>query len=127
MTRVNEIHKCEICGNIVEILHEGAGDLYCCGKVMELKKSNYEENVDTEKHIPIMKDDEKGKRITVGEVEHPMEAAHYIEWIEVIFPDGKVLRRNLKPGDEPSIYCGQDHSEHVIRAYCNVHGLWEKK
>ncbi len=126
MTRVNEIHKCEMCGNIVEILHAGAGDLYCCGQVMEIKKANYEEAA-TEKHIPVIKDDKDGKRITVGEVEHPMDADHYIEWIEVVFPDGKVLRRDLKPGEEPSIYCGKDHSKAIIRAYCNVHGLWVKK
>ena len=126
MTRVNEIHKCEMCGNIVEMLHSGAGDLYCCGQIMEIKKENFEEAA-TEKHIPVIKDDEKGKRITVGEVEHPMDAEHYIEWIEVLFPDGKVLRRNLKPGEEPSIYCDKDHGKDVIRAYCNVHGLWVKK
>lgn len=123
MTRTNEIHKCEICGNIVEVLHTGAGDLYCCGKVMELKKPNYEENVAEEKHVPVVKDN----KIIVGEVEHPMEAAHYIEWIEIIASDGKVVRKNLKPGDAPSLECAKDHSGDIIRAYCNIHGLWEKK
>ncbi len=126
MTRLNEVHKCETCGNIVEILHTGAGDLYCCDRVMELKKENFEEAA-IEKHIPVIKDNEKGKKITVGEVEHPMSDEHYIEWIEVLFKDGKVLRKDLKPGDDPSIYCRQDHDENIIRAYCNVHGLWIKK
>ncbi len=127
MTKINEIYKCEICGNIVEVLHTGAGELYCCGKAMELKKSNYDEAVSTEKHIPVIKDDDKGKRITVGEAAHPMDDDHYIEWIEVLFSDGKVLRKNFKPGEEPAIYCDKDHSGDIIRAYCNVHGLWEKK
>ncbi|MCK5415877.1 desulfoferrodoxin FeS4 iron-binding domain-containing protein [Candidatus Parcubacteria bacterium] len=126
MTRVNEIYKCEICENIIDMFHPGAGELYCCGQPMVLKNENSEE-VGAEKHLPVIKDDEKGKRITIGEVEHPMTDEHYIEWIEIFFADGRILRKNFKPGDEPSFYCPKDHKKDIIRAYCNVHGLWVKK
>ncbi len=121
---MNDVHKCDICGLIIETLHGGGGTLVCCGQPMKLVEENTTDAAQ-EKHVPVIKDDEKGKRITVGEVEHPMTEEHHIEWIEVIFADGRVLRKNLKPGDDPSIYCSKDHSSDKIRAYCNLHGLWK--
>jgi len=99
MTKRLQIYKCEVCGNIVEVLHEGKGELVCCGQPMKL----YEENtVDAakEKHVPVIEKIEGGFKVEVGSVTHPMEEKHYIEWIEVIV-DGKAYRQFLKPGEIP--------------------------
>jgi superoxide reductase len=125
MTKKLQVYKCEICGNIVEVLDEGAGTLVCCGKPMTLLNENSIE-ASKEKHIPLInkiKDGEKEKiEIQIGEILHPMTEEHYIEWIEVI-TEKEILRKNLKPGDEPkAIFNIKDFIS--VRAYCNLHGLW---
>lgn len=123
MTKQLEIYKCEICGNIIEILHNSRGQLVCCNKPMKL----YEENtVDAskEKHIPVVEKIAGGFKVKVGSVPHPMEEKHYIEWIEVI-TDGKAYRQFLKPGDAPEAVFMIDASAITAREYCNLHGLWK--
>lgn len=125
MTQQNQIYKCEICGNIVEVLHAGRGELVCCGQPMNLMEEN---TVDAaiEKHVPVIEitdEDKEIVKIKVGEVEHPMTEEHYIEWIEVITKD-RVLRKFLKPGEKPEAeFCIEGEVE--ARAYCNLHGLWK--
>jgi superoxide reductase len=117
-----QIYKCEVCGNIVEVLHGGAGELVCCGEPMKL----YEENVTdaaVEKHVPVSEPAEHGLKVSVGSVAHPMEEEHYIEWIEVV-ADGKAYREFLKPGDAPEATFCVDADDVTLREYCNVHGLW---
>ena len=118
-----QIYKCEICGNIVEMLHEGAGELICCGQAM---KQFVENTVDAaqEKHVPVI--EKSGGKITVkvGSVAHPMEDKHYIEWIELV-ADGKAYRQFLKPGDAPEATFDVDAAEVTAREYCNLHGLWK--
>ena len=123
MTKKNEIYKCEICGNIVEVVHTGIGELVCCGKPMILKKEN---TVDAseEKHVPIIEKTENGVKVKVGSVDHPMEEKHFIEWIEII-AGGKVLKKFLKPGDEPEAEFEISADEIIAREYCNLHGLWK--
>ena len=123
MTAKKQIYKCKICGNIVEVLHEGVGELVCCGEPMAL----YDENtVDaaTEKHVPVITKTERGYKVQVGEVLHPSTEEHYIEWIELI-ADGKACRQFLNPGDEPMAEFETDASEVTAREYCNLHGLWK--
>ncbi len=117
MTELNQIYKCNVCGDIVQIIHIGVGELVCCNQNMELLKEN---TVDAskEKHVPIV----EGKKVKVGSVAHPMEESHYIEWIEVI-DDGKVCRKFLKPRDLPEAEF--EKVERIVRAYCNLHGLWK--
>ncbi|MEE9457141.1 MAG: desulfoferrodoxin [bacterium] len=118
-----QIYKCELCGNIVEVLHGGAGELVCCGEAMKL----YEENVTdaaVEKHVPVSEPAEHGIKVMVGSVAHPMEEEHYIEWIEVV-ADGKAYREFLKPGDAPEATFCVDAENVTLREYCNVHGLWK--
>ena len=117
------IYKCNVCGNIVEVLHAGSGELVCCGQPMELKKENTVD-ASTEKHVPVIEKTEKGVKIKVGSVPHPMEAEHYIEWIEII-ADGKVYRQDLKPGDAPEAEFCISAETITAREYCNVHGLWK--
>ncbi|MBT7007456.1 desulfoferrodoxin [Candidatus Falkowbacteria bacterium] len=124
MTEKNQIYKCNVCGNIVEVLHQGAGELVCCGQPMELKNENTEDAAE-EKHVPVIEKTEKGFLVKVGEVAHPMEADHYIEWIEVI-ADGKVYRKFLNPGDKPEAeFCIKAETVSA-REYCNLHGHWKK-
>lgn len=119
----NEIYKCSVCGNIVEVLHIGGGELVCCGKPMELQKEN---TVDAalEKHVPAIERTDKGFLVKIGEVPHPMEEAHYIEWIEII-ADGNIYRKNLKPGDQPQAEFCIEAEKIEAREYCNIHGLWQ--
>jgi len=117
------IYKCEICGNIVEVLHDGKGELVCCGQPMKQMKEN---TVDAskEKHVPVIEKVEGGFKVKVGSVPHPMEEKHYIEWIELT-ADGKACRRFLKPGDAPEAFFKIDAVNVTAREYCNVHGLWK--
>ena len=123
MTEVNEIYKCEICGNIVELTHAGAGELVCCGAPMVPKEPNLEDAA-TEKHVPVIEKTEEGYKVSVGSTLHPMEEAHFIEWIELI-ADGKVYRQELKPGQEPIAEFWVQAEKVIAREYCNLHGLWQ--
>jgi len=118
-----EVYKCETCGNIVEVLHGGEGELVCCGSPMKLLKEN---TVDAtkEKHVPVIVKVSGGVKVTVGSVPHPMEDKHYIEWIEVI-ADGKAYRQFLKPGDKPEAVFKIEAGKITAREYCNLHGHWK--
>ena len=122
MTRKMQIYKCEICGNIVEMVHEGKGQLVCCGKPMVLQEENTVDAA-TEKHVPVIEKIDGGYKVKVGSVAHPMEEKHYIEWIELIEGDFS-QRVFLKPGQEPEASFCTDASSVTARAYCNLHGLW---
>ena len=123
MTVLLQIYKCEICGNIVEVLHTGVGELVCCNQPMRLMTEN---TVDAskEKHVPVIETIPGGIKIKVGSVAHPMEATHYIEWIELMV-DGKAYRQFLKPGDAPEAVFNITGSKITAREYCNLHGLWK--
>ena len=117
------IYKCEICGNIVEVIHDGAGDLVCCGQPMKLLAGN---SVDAalEKHVPVIEKTAEGYKVKVGSVPHPMEEIHYIEWISLC-ADGKTYRKFLNPGDTPEAEFCIDAVEVTAHEYCNKHGLWK--
>ena len=123
MTEKKEIYKCEICGNIVEVLHGGAGKLVCCGEEMKLLSEN---TVDAskEKHVPVIEKTDKGFLVKVGSIPHPMEEKHYIEWIELI-ADGVSYRKFLSPGEKPEAEFCIVAEEITAREYCNLHGLWK--
>ena len=123
MTELRQVYKCNVCGNIVEMLHTGVGKLVCCGQPMELQKEKTED-VGREKHVPVIEKTESGVKVKVGSVSHPMEEKHYIEWIEII-ADGKVYRQFLKSGSEPEALFSIPADNITARAYCNVHGLWK--
>lgn len=123
MTEQKQIYKCNICGNIVEVLYAGGGQLVCCGQPMELLKEKIED-VGKEKHVPVIEKTETGIRVKVGSVSHPMEEKHYIEWIEII-ADGASYRKFLKPGDKPEAEFCIKAEKIEAREYCNIHGLWK--
>ncbi len=118
------IYKCDHCGIIVEILHEGGGTLVCCNHPMRLLKENTTDAA-LEKHVPVVEIIPEGVKVAVGSVEHPMTQEHYIEWIEVI-ADEKVYRKQLKPGDKPEAVFNIQAENIIAREYCNLHGLWKK-
>jgi superoxide reductase len=123
MTKRTQIYKCEICGNIVEVLHEGAGELVCCGKPMKLIVENTTDAA-REKHVPVIEKTADGYKVSVGSVLHPMIDVHYIEWIE-LDADGQVFRKYLKPGDTPVAIFNVSAENVTAREYCNIHGLWK--
>jgi superoxide reductase len=122
MTTQLEVYKCEVCGNIVEMLHAGAGELVCCGQPMKLFVEN---TVDAarEKHVPVIEKVDGGYKVKLGSVPHPMEEKHYIEWIELV-AGNRVLRQFLKPGEAPEATFITSDKDVLARAYCNLHGLW---
>lgn len=123
MTERNQVYKCNVCGNIVEVLHAGVGKLVCCGQEMKLQIEQTKD-VGYEKHVPVIEKTEKGFKVGVGSIPHPMEEKHYIEWIELI-ADGRSYRKFLKPGDAPEAEFCIEAVELTAREYCNVHGHWK--
>ena len=125
MTKVKEVYRCAICGNIVEIMHMAGGTLTCCGQPMELLSEN---TVDAakEKHVPVVEAIEGGYKVKVGSVEHPMQDNHYIEWIELV-EENKIQRVHLKPGDKSEAVFYTDCKNVYAREYCNLHGHWSSK
>lgn len=122
MTKRLEVYRCEHCGNMVEMIHEGKGELVCCGEPMKLVTEN---TVDAarEKHVPVIEKIADGYKVKVGGVAHPMEEKHYIEWVEII-ADGTAYRKFLKPGENPEAVFCIDAGKVTAREYCNIHGLW---
>ena len=124
MTELEEIYKCIICGNIVEVIHTGQGELVCCGQPME-KQNPKTEDAATEKHVPYIERTDEGILVRIGQnQDHPMEEKHYIEWIKLI-ADGKSYRSFLKPGDKPQALFPVSADTLEAREYCNIHGLWK--
>ncbi|MRR09218.1 desulfoferrodoxin [bacterium] len=125
MAERSQVYKCELCGNIVEVLHGGKGELVCCGKPMKLFTEN---TVDAakEKHVPVIERTAGGYKVRVGSVAHPMEEKHYIEWI-ALYAGDRVLRTYLKPGDAPEAEFRCAETDVTAKEFCNLHGLWSAK
>lgn len=123
MAKRLEIYKCELCGNIVEVLHGGEGTLVCCNKPMKRMEEN---TVDAakEKHVPVVEKTADGFKVKVGTVAHPMTADHWVEWIELV-ADGTAYRKFLNPGDAPEATFAIAATKVTAREYCNLHGLWK--
>lgn len=123
MTKQTGIYKCAVCGNIVEVVHAGDGDLVCCGQPMQLLTENTTD-ASREKHVPVIEKMPDGVKVKVGSVAHPMEEKHFIEWIELI-ADGKSCRQFLKPGQPPEAFFPVKAAAMTAREYCNLHALWK--
>lgn len=121
--KMSGVYKCSKCGNIVEMIHVGGGELVCCGVPMDLLEENSTDAA-TEKHVPVIERTSDSVKVSVGSVLHPMAEDHYIEWIELL-ADDQVLRQNLKPGDEPIAVFRTAADSVIAREYCNQHGHWK--
>lgn len=123
MSNQLEIYHCALCGQLIEVLQAGGGELVCCEQPM---KCMVEGTTDAakEKHVPTIEKTATGYLVKVGAVAHPMEEKHYIQWVELV-ADGVSYTQFLKPGDAPQAeFCIQ--ANHVIaREYCNLHGHWK--
>ncbi|MFA5333684.1 MAG: desulfoferrodoxin [Candidatus Nanoarchaeia archaeon] len=124
MTKLNEVYKCNVCGNIVELVHASTGTLVCCGQPMELLKEKTLKDEGKEKHVPVVEIKNGKVIVKIGSTPHPMEEKHYIEWIEII-ADKKSYKQYLKPGQKPEAEFFITASNIIVREYCNVHGLWK--
>lgn len=122
MTKKMQVYKCEICGNIVEVLEGAPGRLVCCGEKMDLMNAK-SKDAGLEKHLPVMVVEGNHISVKVGSIPHPMAQEHYIQWIEVTFKDG-LYRAELQPGDEPKMEFERGGEVISVRSYCNLHGLW---
>ncbi|WP_028841275.1 desulfoferrodoxin [Thermodesulfobacterium hveragerdense] len=118
------LYKCQVCGNIVLVMHEGKGQLVCCGKPMELQNPN---TVDAalEKHVPVIEKEGDVYKVKVGSVPHPMTEEHYIEWIELHADEDKVYIKFLKPGEVPEAIFEVKAAKVVAKEWCNLHGYWQ--
>jgi superoxide reductase len=126
MAKKLEVYKCLKCGNVVEVLVGGDGELVCCGDPMKLLDEKNKEGAG-EKHLPVIEAQANGVLIKIGSVPHPMEADHWIQFIEVLRKDGKIGRQDLKPGDKPEAFFAMKLEEIAqVRELCNKHGLWSK-
>ena len=123
MIKLNQVFKCQVCTNIIEVVHEGVGELVCCQKPMILLEEKSEDE-GLEKHVPVVEKTEKGIKVKVGSIPHPMEEAHYIEWIELL-ANGKVYKKFLRPNEEPVAEFEIQADQLIIRECCNLHGLWK--
>jgi len=123
LVAIDQIYVCRECGNMVEVLRAGGGELVCCGEPMELLREN---TVDAarEKHVPVIEKTAAGYKVSVGSIAHPMEEKHYIEWIELL-ADGQVYRKYLQPGDAPVAEFAVTAAQVSAREHCNLHGLWK--
>ena len=120
-----QVYKCADCGNLVEILTAGDGNLVCCGKPMvHLAPKSADQG--KEKHVPVIEKLNGGFKVKIGSIPHPMEEKHFIEWIEII-TDGKVYRQSLRPGQAPEAVFNLAAERVSVREHCNLHGLWEVK
>lgn len=120
-----EVFRCSVCGNVVEVLHVGGAELVCCGQPMDLQEEKTQDE-GSEKHVPVIEKTEKGVKVKVGSVAHPMEEQHFIEWIEIIVDGNFYARKFLEAGQAPQAefdYMGD--GEIKAREYCTVHGLWK--
>jgi len=125
MTEIRQVYRCKICGNVVEVLYAGKGSLVCCNQPMELLTERTED-VGKEKHVPVIEKTEKGIKVKVGTIPHPMEEKHYIAWIELI-ADNVTYTKFLKPGDKPEAEFEVKANNIKAREFCNIHGLWSSK
>ena len=123
MTIQKQVYRCNVCGNIVEVLHAGKGELVCCGQPMELLQEKTAD-VGLEKHAPVVETTDRGIKVKIGSTPHPMEEKHYIEWVEII-ANGDIHRKFLKPGDKPEAEFEISPQKVAAREYCNIHGLWK--
>ncbi len=124
MAKRLELYKCNICGNIVLVMHGERGQLVCCNKPMELQKPG---SIDAslEKHVPVIEKHGDVYRVKVGSAPHPMTEEHYIEWIELHTDDDKVYIKFLKPGDQPEVEFEVKANKVTAKEWCNLHAYWE--
>ena len=120
-----KFYRCNICGNLVELVNTGGGELVCCGEPMEELVAKAEEE-GREKHLPVVEQEGNKIIVKVGSIPHPMEEKHYIEWIAIAY-NNRTHYSKLKPTDDPTttFIVGEKFEKMEVYEYCNIHGLWK--
>lgn len=128
MTEKLQMYRCEVCGNFVQILIAGDGELVCCGEAMKLQTPKTAD-LGLEKHVPVfVTTEDGGKEVHVGSQPHPMLDEHYIMFIETVSADqDRVSLQFLHPGQQPMMKIEETVDKVIAKEYCNIHGLWEGK
>lgn len=125
MTNRLEFYKCNICGNLVQVILPGKGELVCCGEPMLLLDTKTQESETGEKHVPVFETKDNQTELKVGSVLHPMSEEHYIQFVQTVSEDGSCfILKFFKPGDSPVMNISDFPSVKSAVAYCNIHGLW---
>lgn len=123
MSKKMAVYKCNKCGTVVEGMNDTDIDVVCCGKTMVMLKENTTDAAQ-EKHVPVIEKADGGVKVVVGSTPHPMGDDHWIEWIEIIA--GKTIYRQfLDPAETPEAFFPINEKDIIVRAYCNLHGLWK--
>ena len=128
MAKRGNIYKCEICGHVIQVHHEGSGTLVCCNQPMIFLEEKIEDE-GLEKHVPVIEQRDDIVMVSVGDVLHPMEESHYIEFIELIVDDERYIQY-LKPNQDPIVAFklpSLNYQKIEAREYCNIHGLWSSE
>jgi len=125
MTQRDQLYKCEICGNLIKVVHGADGSLMCCLDEMSLQEPNTAD-ISQDKHVPVVEKNGNTLKVSVGIVPHPMEAGHFIETISIL-TDKRLYEEYLSPGDKPEAIFENDENVRCVRAYCNLHGLWRSE
>lgn len=123
MTQRLDLYRCSICGNIIQIMHEGVGELVCCNQPMEKLVPHQIDEEKKEKHVPVFLNEYE---IQVGSEQHPMVEEHYIDFIQSFSHDKKhVETKFLDPNEEPKMKLCSNSEHNCAIEYCNIHGLWK--
>ncbi len=121
-----KFHVCKTCGNLITKIVDSSVPVVCCGKAMdEIVAGSVEAS--EEKHIPVYALDGNKVFVMVGDVEHPMQKEHFIQWIAIETEKGSQIKY-LSPEEKPaaSFTIGSDDKLLTVYAFCNLHGLWKK-
>ena len=120
----SKFYICAHCGNVIEMVHNAGVPVMCCGQKMDELIPNTVE-ASGEKHIPAVSVDGDQVTVNVGSVDHPMQSAHYIQWVQLVTDSG-VQRHLLKPDQPPkAVFSLNGEQPLAVYAYCNLHGLWK--
>lgn len=114
--------KCNICGNLIGMIHSSGVTPVCCGEPMQHLVPNTTDAAQ-EKHVPVIHRNASSVTVKVGSTAHPMTPDHFIEWI-ALAQAGKTQRIALSPTDLPEATFSCDDGPVTVYAYCNLHGLW---
>ena len=121
MTNHLEFYRCAVCGNIVQVMHTGEGELVCCERPMTLLKPYSKEDEKQEKHVPVFIEN----KIQVGSEPHPMSEEHHIDFIQTVSENKKTVKTTfLSINQAPETEINIDNNYNFALEYCNIHGLW---
>lgn len=118
---------CKHCGNMVGMIRDSGVEIICCGEPMIVLTANTED-ASKEKHVPVISVEGNQVSVRIGSDDHPMIAAHYIDWIYLLTEQGG-QRKDLKVDGPPAADFALTAEDKPLAAYayCNLHGLWMAK